>query len=43
MGAYYSTQEGWKAIGYIGNVPTATFDGPSQEVLDKLGVTQTVS
>jgi hypothetical protein len=41
-GAYYSTQEGWKAIGYIGNVPTASFDGPSQEILDKLGVTQTV-
>jgi Gluconate 2-dehydrogenase subunit 3 len=42
MGAYYSTQEGWKAIGYVGNVPSVNFDGPPEEVLLKLGVTQTV-
>ncbi len=42
MGAYYSTPEGWKAIGYTGNVPSATFAGPPQEVLDKLGLEQTV-
>lgn len=41
-GAYYSTPAGWKAIGYVGNVPMVTFDGPPQEVLDQLGVTQTV-
>jgi hypothetical protein len=41
--AYYGTPEGWKAIGYVGNVPLPKFDGPPQEVLDKLGVTQTVS
>jgi len=41
--AYYGTPEGWTAIGYIGNVPLPKFDGPPQEVLDKLGVTQTVS
>ncbi len=39
---YYSTQEGWKAIGFVGNVPTATFDGPPPEVLRQLGVEQTV-
>jgi len=42
MGAYYSTPEGWKAIGYTGNVASATFAGPPQEVLDKLGLEQTV-
>ena len=41
--AYYATTEGWKAIGYVGNVPLGQFDGPPKEVLDKLGVTQTVS
>jgi hypothetical protein len=40
--AYYATPEGWKAIGYVGNIPLPSFDGPPQEVLDKLGVTQTV-
>ena len=39
---YYSTQEGWKAIGFVGNVPTATFDGPPPEVLRQLSVEQTV-
>ena len=42
-GAYYATPAGWKAIGYVGNVPLGRFDGPPQEVLDKLGVTQTVA
>lgn len=42
MGAYYGTPEGWKAIGYVGNTPLATFDGPPQEVLDRVGVEQTV-
>ena len=42
MGAYYGTPAGWKAIGYVGNVPLPTFDGPPQEVLDRVGVTQTV-
>ena len=40
--AYYATQEGWKAIGYVGNTPLVSFDGPPQEVLARLGVTQTV-
>jgi hypothetical protein len=40
--AYYGTEAGWKAIGYVGNVPLATFDGPPKEVLERLGVEQTV-
>jgi len=35
---YYTTKEGWKAIGYVGNVPLAQFDGPPKELLIKLGV-----
>ena len=42
MGAYYATPEGWKAIGYVGNVASATFEGPPPEVLAKLGLEQTV-
>ena len=40
--AYYSTPAGWRAVGYVGNVPMPKFEGPPQAVLDKLGVTQTV-
>ena len=40
--AYYGTEAGWKAIGYVGNVPLARFDGPPPEVLEKLGIEQTV-
>ena len=42
-GAYYGTPEGWKAIGYVGNVILPKFDGPPPEVLQRLGVTQTVA
>jgi hypothetical protein len=41
-GAYFSTPAGWAAIGYVGNTPLAKFDGPPAEVLEKLGVEQTV-
>ncbi|MCB1204122.1 MAG: gluconate 2-dehydrogenase subunit 3 family protein [Verrucomicrobiae bacterium] len=41
-GGYYSTQPGWKAIGFVGNLPTVTFDGPPPEVLRMLEVEQTV-
>jgi hypothetical protein len=41
--AYYATPAGWDAIGYVGNVAQASFDGPPEEVLKKLGVTQTVA
>ena len=38
-GGYYSTPEGWKAIGYVGNVPIAgDFPGPPPEVLKHLGL-----
>lgn len=42
-GAYYATPAGWQAIGYVGNVPLQKFDGPPPEVLQKLGVEQTVA
>ncbi|MDP2716630.1 gluconate 2-dehydrogenase subunit 3 family protein [Rheinheimera sp.] len=34
--AFYTTEPGMADIGYIGNKPTATFAGPSDEVLRKL-------
>lgn len=37
-GGYYSTPEGWKAIGYVGNIPLAEFPGPPPEVLKHLGL-----
>ncbi|MEI6105952.1 MAG: gluconate 2-dehydrogenase subunit 3 family protein [Opitutae bacterium] len=37
-GGFYTTPEGMKDIGYVGNVPLATFDGPPPEVLRKLGL-----
>jgi hypothetical protein len=40
--AYYATPEGWDAIGYVGNQPSLTYDGPPEEVLARLGVEQTV-
>ncbi|HEY6168533.1 MAG TPA: gluconate 2-dehydrogenase subunit 3 family protein [Verrucomicrobiae bacterium] len=40
--AYYGTEAGWEALGYVGNVPLTQFDGPPKELLDRLGVEQTV-
>jgi hypothetical protein len=40
--AYYATPAGWDAIGYVGNVALPSFEGPPPEVLQKLGVTQTI-
>ena len=37
-GGYYSTPEGWKAIGYVGNTPMPEFPGPPPEVLKHLGL-----
>jgi Gluconate 2-dehydrogenase subunit 3 len=37
-GGYYTTPEGMKDIGYIGNVPLDKFEGPPIEVLQKLGL-----
>ncbi|WP_339856724.1 gluconate 2-dehydrogenase subunit 3 family protein [Pseudohongiella acticola] len=41
--AYYATPEGWDAIGYVGNQPSLTYDGPPEAVLAHLGVEQTVT
>lgn len=35
---YYTTPQGWKDIGYTGNVPTVNFDGPTTEALKHLGL-----
>lgn len=38
-GGYYSTQEGWKAIGYMGNVPiVGDYPGPPEDALKHIGV-----
>lgn len=37
-GGYYTTPEGMRDIGYRGNVPVAEWNGPPQEVLDRLGL-----
>jgi hypothetical protein len=37
-GAYYSTPEGWKALGYTGNTPLLTFDGPPPEAIKHAGL-----
>lgn len=42
-GAYYSDPRCWEALGYAGNIPVGgAFSGPPQEVLDRLGLEQTV-
>lgn len=37
-GGYYTTPEGMLAIGYVGNRPTATFEGPPIEALKHVGL-----
>lgn len=37
-GGFYTTPEGMKDIGYVGNVPLPEFAGPPPEVLKKLGL-----
>jgi hypothetical protein len=37
-GGFYTTPEGMKDIGYVGNVPLPEFVGPTPEVLKKLGL-----
>lgn len=37
-GGFYTTPQGWKDIGYIGNVALPEFKGPPAEVLQKLGL-----
>ena len=37
-GGYYTTPEGMKAIGYVGNIASATFEGPPIEALKHVGL-----
>ena len=37
-GGFYSTPEGMKDIGYVGNIPMVEFPGPPPEVLKHLGL-----
>ncbi len=37
-GGYFTTPEGMKAVGYVGNVPLASFDGPPADLIKKLGL-----
>lgn len=37
-GGYFTTPEGMKAIGYVGNVPSGTFEGPPIEALKHVGL-----
>lgn len=38
MAGYYTTDHGTKEVGYVGNVPALTFNGPPSEVLKRLGL-----
>ena len=37
-GGFYTTPEGTKDIGYVGNVPQTSFEGPPPELIRKLGL-----
>jgi len=37
-GGFYTTPEGMKDVGYVGNVPSQTFDGPPAAVIKLVGV-----
>ncbi|MFO1436840.1 MAG: gluconate 2-dehydrogenase subunit 3 family protein [Verrucomicrobiaceae bacterium] len=37
-GGYYTTPEGAKAMGYTGNMPSGTFEGPPVEALKHVGL-----
>lgn len=37
-GGFYTTPEGSQDLGFVGNVPSVTFDGPPQKVLQIVGV-----
>jgi hypothetical protein len=38
VGGFYSTPAGRQDLGYLGNVPRSTFEGPPLDVLRKLGL-----
>ena len=35
---FWTTEEGMRDLGYVGNVPLPSFDGPPPEVLERLGL-----
>ena len=35
---YYTTPQGMRDLGYVGNTPLASYDGPPEAVLRKLGI-----
>lgn len=37
-GGFYTTAEGTKDIGYVGNVPLVTFDGPPADLIAQMGL-----
>jgi hypothetical protein len=37
-GGFYTTPVGVRDLKYVGNVATATFEGPTKEVLERLGL-----
>lgn len=37
-GGFYSTPDGMRNIGYVGNIPLASFEGPPPEVIARLGL-----
>ena len=37
-GGFYTTPQGTKDIGYIGNVPLEKFEGPPADLIKKLGL-----
>lgn len=37
-GGFYTTPAGMKDVGYVGNIPSVTFDGPPPKVLKIVGV-----
>ena len=39
---YYTTPVGMKDLGYVGNVPLASFDGPPADLVAKLGLSDEV-
>jgi gluconate 2-dehydrogenase subunit 3-like protein len=39
---FYTTPVGMKDLGYVGNVPLATFDGPPADLVAKMGLTDEV-
>ena len=38
LGGYYTTNVGMQDVGYLGNMPLTSFDGPPPEVMERLGI-----